>query len=250
MICPKCQFDQPEDRAECLRCGIVFEKYRAAQSRAAAEPTAGAALVAEAPPSAEGEGWVRGLLLAVEPSVNPLYFAGRMIAYAILLSWGWQFIVTPMETNYVGESFMHLINTPFHEAGHLLFSPFGRFLQVLGGSLGQILMPLICAGAFLFKNRDAFGASVALWWTAQNFMDVAPYINDARALELILLGGVTGKDVEDYHDWEQILGWMGWLEYDHTIAHASYNLGIVLMLLAFSWGGYVLYLQWKRLESW
>jgi hypothetical protein len=120
---------------------------------------------------------------------------------------------------------------------------------VLGGSLGQILMPAICLGAFLIKNRDAFGASVALWWVAENFMDLAPYINDARALDLPLLGGVTGKDVEDYHDWEYLLRNLGWLDYDHTLAHASYNLGILLMLLAFAWGGYVLYLQWKRKES-
>lgn len=250
MICPKCRFDQPDGRAECLKCGIIFEKYLAAQSRSASVPPAVAALAPEGAPPAAGERWLKALLLGLESTVNPLYFAGRVFLYVALVSWGWKFIVTPMDTNYVGESFMHLINTPFHEAGHILFSPFGRFLQVLGGSLGQILMPLICAGAFLLKNRDAFGASVGLWWTAQNLMDVAPYINDARALELILLGGVTGKEAEDYHDWEQILGMLGWLEYDHHLAQASYNLGIVLMLLALAWGGSVLYLQWKRLEPW
>jgi hypothetical protein len=32
-----------------------------------------------------------------------------------------------------------VINLPFHEAGHILFSPFGDFLMTLGGSLTQVL---------------------------------------------------------------------------------------------------------------
>ncbi|WP_447986537.1 hypothetical protein [Nitrospira sp. Nam74] len=162
---------------------------------------------------------------------------------------GSKFLSTPMESNYVGQSFMHLINLPFHEAGHVIFSPMGRFIQVLGGSLGQLLMPLICLGALLIQNRDAFGASVGLWWFAESLMDLAPYVNDARALDLVLLGGVTGKEVEDYHDWEQILSTLGWLQYDHTLAHVTYALGSILMILAFLWGGYVLYLQFPLLKS-
>jgi hypothetical protein len=163
--------------------------------------------------------------------------------------WGLKFLSTPMETNYVGESFMHMINLPFHEAGHLIFSPVGRFMQVLGGSLGQLLMPLICLSALLIQNRDAFGAAVGLWWFAESLMDLAPYINDARALDLVLLGGVTGKEVEDYHDWEHILRTLGWLQYDHVLAHAAHVLGSLLMILAFIWGGYMLLLQFKSLQS-
>ena len=155
----------------------------------------------------------------------------------------------PLESDDLTGSFMHLINLPFHEAGHLLFSPFGRFMQVLGGTLGQLLIPLICTGALLLQNRDAFGASIGLWWVGQNFVDMAPYINDARALDLVLLGGVTGKDVEDYHDWENILGTLGWLHHDHRIALTSYNLGRGLMLLAFIWAAYVLYLQFRHRKT-
>jgi len=152
-----------------------------------------------------------------------------------------------METNYVGAHFMHLINLPFHEAGHLVFSPFGRFMTVLGGSLGQLLMPLICAGAFLFYNQNAFGASVSLWWFAESLMDLAPYINDARNLQLTLLGGVTGQEVEG-HDWKYLLTNLGWLKYDHTLAHAAYNIGILIMALTFLWGAYLLYRQFQNLD--
>src|SRR5207302_8424396 len=112
--------------------------------------------------------------------VDPVVVAGRVRMDGLLISWGLTFIATPTEPNYVGGHFMHLINLPFHEAGHLIFAPFGRFMTVLGGSLGQLLMPLICLGAFLFYNNNAFGAAVALWWFAESLMDLAPYINDAR----------------------------------------------------------------------
>jgi hypothetical protein len=117
---------------------------------------------------------------------------------------------------------------------------------VLGGTLGHILMPLICVATFLLKTRDSFAASVALWWTAENFMDIAPYINDARALELMLLGGVTGQEVEG-HDWEYLLGSLGWLRYDHVLAHLAQWFGITLMVLALLWGGVLLVRQYRNL---
>ena len=186
-------------------------------------------------------------LFPAEERVNLFFFAGRVLVYVLLVFWGVKFIVTPMETNYVGAHFMHLINLPFHEAGHLVFSPLGRFMTVLGGSLGQLLMPLICAGAFLFYNQNPFGASVALWWFAESLMDLAPYINDARDLQLTLLGGVTGQEVEG-HDWEYLLANLGWWQYDHTLAHAAYSIGIYFMLLAFLWGALLLYRQYQSLD--
>jgi hypothetical protein len=35
MQCPKCQFDHPLQTTECLKCGIVFSRYLAAQEAAA-----------------------------------------------------------------------------------------------------------------------------------------------------------------------------------------------------------------------
>jgi hypothetical protein len=187
-------------------------------------------------------------LFTVEESVNPFYFAGRALVWLGLAVWGWQFIRTPVKSDYWQESFMHGINLPFHEAGHLIFSPFGEFMTVLGGSLFQVLMPLICAGTFLLKNRDPFGTSVGVWWAAQSLMDVSPYINDARDLEMVLLGGVTGRDVEDYHDWERILRWLNLLPYDHRIAAWAKGLGSAAMILALVWGAYVLRQQYRNLD--
>jgi hypothetical protein len=192
---------------------------------------------------------IKDFVLPPEEDVNHIIFAGRVLVFIGLVVWGYRFITHTWQTTYVMESFMHHINLPFHEAGHIIFSPFGRFMHVLGGSLGQLLMPLICLGAFLYPNRNPFAASVALWWFAQSLMDLAPYIGDARAGELPLLGGVTGSEVEDYHDWEVLLKMRGWLLYDHKIADWSYTAGRWLMMLAFLWGGYVLWRQYKNLSK-
>ncbi|HEV8243418.1 MAG TPA: hypothetical protein VGQ07_05455, partial [Nitrospirales bacterium] len=142
---------------------------------------------------------VKEFLLPQPKDVNHILFAGRVLVFIGLVVWGYRFITNSWQTPYVMESFMHNINLPFHEAGHIVFRPFGRFMSVLGGSLGQLLMPLICLGVFLYPNRNAFAASVTLWWFAESLMDLAPYIGDARAGVLPLLGGVTGSEVEDYH---------------------------------------------------
>jgi hypothetical protein len=187
------------------------------------------------------------LLFRVDEEVNVFYFAGRVLVLVVLLFYLVRYLFTSLDMAYKVMPFMHLINLPFHEAGHIIFSPFGRFIMFLGGTLGQLLIPLICTVALLLSSGQNFGAAVCLWWFGQNFLDVAPYINDARALNLILLGGVTGKET-DGHDWENILRTLGWLKYDHLLAKLAYAAGAVLMILALAWGGYLLYRQFKNLD--
>lgn len=195
------------------------------------------------------EGIFRDMFLGVKSPVNPIFFIGRLILFAIILVWGVRFIISPLESNLVGRSFLHLINLPFHEAGHIIFSFFGRFIMVLGGSLMQLLIPFLYVLTFLLFKGDPYGSAVCTWWLGESFMDLAPYINDARALKLILLGGVTGREVADYHDWEYLLRTLGWLEYDHVLANMSHLFGILLMLTAYVWGGMLLYKQFRNLEK-
>jgi hypothetical protein len=189
--------------------------------------------------------YFRAIFLQVPDRVDWVSWGGRALVLAVLIIWGLTFMFHSVSSNYVGQSFLHNVNLPFHEAGHIIFSLFGRFMQVAGGTLGQLLMPLIVMFAFLWKNRDAFGASVGLWWLGESLMDTAPYINDARDLNLVLLGGVTGKDVDDYHDWQYLLGELRLLPADHALAQGAHWLGIGLMVTAFVWGGYMLYRQYQ-----
>lgn len=128
----------------------------------------------------------------------------------------------------LGGSFIHLIDLVFHEAGHIIFAPFGSFMMSLGGSLFQVMVPLLCAGALRFQQDDVFGASVCVWWAGENLLDLAPYIDDARSLQLMLLGG-PAAEVEG-HDWEAILMALGWLHLDHAIAKGVWYCGAALML--------------------
>lgn len=180
----------------------------------------------------------RELAFGPEPAASPLTIAGRSVLLVALALWSLSFFSAAMDGDRLSASFMHLIHLPFHEGGHILFMPFGSFLMSLGGSLTQVLVPLVCAGVFLVR-RDRFGAAVALWWTGQSLMDIAPYIADARALRLMLLGGHTGAEVEG-HDWEAVLGALGWLRYDVALGRAANALGVLLMLAALAWGAHVL----------
>jgi hypothetical protein len=86
--------------------------------------------------------------------------AGRVVLLLLLARWTWLFFLWPMREDVIGASFLHLINLPFHEAGHILFSPFGEFMTTLGGSLTQVLVPIVCGIAFLTTHWNPFAAAV------------------------------------------------------------------------------------------
>ncbi|MDM8547321.1 hypothetical protein QUF61_12560 [Candidatus Venteria ishoeyi] len=253
--CPACgavrdsDDDSPKDR--CPACGIVFKQWlksrlqeeQRRQERKIRFRKLPNAVISKSPSRLVS---LLETLFYVKPQPDRLIWSGQLLLYVLFLIWGWQFLNMPMTSNQVGNSFMHNINLVFHEAGHVIFMLLGDFMHVLGGSLGQLIMPLIILFALLIKNHDTFGASIALWWLGQSLMDLAPYINDARAGQLMLLGGVTGMDAPDYHDWHNLLERLGWLAYDHGIARFVDSMGVILMLLAFLWGALILYLEYKR----
>jgi len=197
----------------------VFAKY--AQRAAEQDPPLAAPPPVQEPSPAMGD---------------PLRSLTRIVRGALLvglLIWTWQFARVPMGVA-ASESVLHLPNLVFHEAGHVLFTPFGRFLTVLGGSLFQFALPLALAIAFL-TQRNPFGAAVCTWWAGQNLLDVAPYIADARALKLVLLGGRTGAEVQG-HDWEYLLATLGWMRFDRAIGLGAHRLGLLMMIGALAWG--------------
>lgn len=92
---------------------------------------------------------------------------------------------------------LHLTVILFHEAGHVVFAPFGETMRVAGGTLMQWLIPLACAIA-LFRRGDRFGAAIALAWMGLSVIDAAVYAYDAADPVLPLIGGGTGAD--SFHD--------------------------------------------------
>lgn len=95
------------------------------------------------------------------------------------------------------------INLAIHETGHYVFMPFGEMMMFLGGSLFQVLVPLVFVWYFLFgklEHRDTHASMVCLWWASVNVLSVSIYVADARARQLMLISGATGEDDPDGHD--------------------------------------------------
>jgi hypothetical protein len=120
------------------------------------------------------------------------------------------------------------VDLAIHETGHLVFGPFGEFIGFAGGTLFQLIMPLLFVGYF-WRRDDRHAASVALWWVGQNCGHIATYVADARAQELPLVGG--GE-----HDWAYLLGRLGLLAHDQGIAGTIRTVGFLLVVASSTYG--------------
>jgi len=118
------------------------------------------------------------------------------------------------------------IDLVIHEAGHVFFSLFGKFICTLGGTLMQIIIPSIIAG-FFFRNNYRTGVQVGLLWLGQNFINISVYAADARAQKLPLLGGDRV-----YHDWNYLLDSLGLLNFDTEIGYIFFGTAILIFAVA------------------
>jgi hypothetical protein len=120
----------------------------------------------------------------------------------------------------------------FHEAGHVLFMPFGEFTMVLGGSLFELMLPAFIVTYFVVK-RDAFAACFSSLYLAAAFGDVGRYIADARAGDLPLISGDRSS-----HDWTFLLIEMKQLDNDIAIGGIVSGLGWMIFWGALALGVY------------
>ena len=151
-----------------------------------------------------------------------------------LLVWfGYMLVRSLLDPAY--SSLFVALNLAIHEIGHILWSPFGQFLEILGGSLTQCLAPLVSMGFFL-RQRDYFAAAFCFGWLGLNLFEVALYVGDARAMGLSL---VTPGGGDAIHDWNWILGRLGLLQMDRMFAWWLRAGGAVCMLAFLGIGGYM-----------
>jgi hypothetical protein len=245
--CPKCHYQRRAIDAQvnsdiCPACGIVYAKWIARHQTPEATSVINT-INEDDVEDEEPRETLREFISYVPENIDPIVFWGRAITLAAFALWSFYFISAGVDWEKIGSSFLHNANLAFHEFGHIFFSPFGHFMMILGGSLFQVLMPLGLMLVFMIKQRDNFAASIMLWWSGQNFIDVSPYIDDAQYRALPLVGGGG----EESHDWGNLLTMMNALEKTHTVAQASFNIGSVLIILALCWGFYLLRLQKKNL---
>lgn len=241
MICPKCgQFQ--EKAIACNSCGVIVAKVK--KTSVASSSTVGADTPVYIYDSFASKVKQRLFHVSEKEDYVSVFFRGLVLLGMMYLSF--RLMTSSIASNYAGEIFLHSINLPFHEAGHVVFRPFGSFMTSLGGTLGQFIIPALCFYALLVKNANPFGAAVCFWWFAENFLDIAPYINDARAGDLPLIGGNYGHSSPyGFHDWEYLLTEIGLIQHDQTIASFSYFIGSVLMVVALIWAGLLLFEQYK-----
>lgn len=247
-ICPKCRYqrqaiDQTIHADICPNCGIVYSKFIAKQTQAdlpqATEPDA--QIKIESTPTRRQQ--LAAAFFYVPERVDEGAFWARVACLIAFVVWGGYFITAGVNWEKIGSSFMHNINLPFHEFGHIFFMPFGDFMMILGGSLFQVLLPLALMCVFVFKQRDTFAGSIMLWWCGQSFIDVSPYIADAEYRALPLIGGGG----EESHDWGNLLTMMNALDSTQAIANCSFGIGALLIIAALLWGGLILKTQQKNL---
>jgi hypothetical protein len=138
------------------------------------------------------------------------------------------------------------IDLGIHEAGHLLFSSMGRFLEIAGGTILQLLVPTAVGVVFL-RRHDWFAACFAAAWLGVNLVEVSVYMADARAqvLPLVTVGG--GDAI---HDWHYLLGRMKLLRHDQSLAALVRGLGYLIHGAAVVAGGWAIFrLAAPRTES-
>jgi hypothetical protein len=252
--CPKCgHAPLPADQAlpaACGGCGLVLGKFGAAML--ARRKT----VVAPADPPNEAEAFQaeRGLigqwLLHVPAKVSKLNWQARIATLAVFIIWTlWIWRDANIPAGESGSTFLHIVLTPFHEAGHYaIFRWFGPFIMTLGGTLGQHLMPAVLSGALLIQRRDPFGAALFFWLLGYSVMDMAVYMYDASDPKLMLLDGKTGVE-SDGHDWQNLFGDLNLLRRAAGIGVFFGWVGRVLMLAGLIWAAWVLMLQRARLSD-
>lgn len=244
--CPKCAYQRLPTDAHvhagiCPCCGIAYQKYLERQR----EPQPGAAAPIEYEEVAPPFDVVKARLLELPLQVDGIALGGRAFAWCAFALWTIWFTAHGVDWEVIGGSFLHSIILPFHEFGHILFMPFGRFMAILGGSLFQVLMPLGLMAAFIIHQRDTFGASATLWWCGQSLVDLSPYIKDAPLRALPLVGGGG----EDGHDWGNLLTMTGMLDHAQGLARLCFVAGVIVMLAALAWGVLLLRLQYAKMQA-
>lgn len=116
------------------------------------------------------------------------------------------------------------VDLAFHEFGHLAFGLLGEFVQFLGGTLLQLSIPAGIA-VYFYRREERYSFAITLFWVAQNLFNIAVYVADAREQVLPLVGG-------GIHDWNYLLGRIGLLEFDDSMAMLLRLLGWALMLFS------------------
>ena len=159
-------------------------------------------------------------------------------ARALLLLWfAWMAWHHAADDQY--QSLFGMLNLGIHELGHMVFRPGGEFLHMAGGTILQLLVPMVSVFMFL-RQRDYFALSLSGAWLSTNLYGIATYMADARVRTLRLVtpfGGRAG------HDWYHIFVRMGVLSHDTQIAAGVRAAAFIIIWSSIAAGAWMCYLM-------
>jgi hypothetical protein len=143
--------------------------------------------------------------------------------YAMFLVYAWQ--------AHGGFLMVDNANLIVHEGGHGLFGWFGETLGLWGGTILELLVPMLLAASFAYK-RQTTATAFCLFIFFENFLYIATYMSDARsqALPLVSLGGD-----EPINDWFLMLGQIGLLEHEQVLSRLVRYAGWIGMIATVGW---------------
>lgn len=118
--------------------------------------------------------------------------------------------------------FIDYVNLAFHEAGHIFFTPLGRTMHFLGGTIFQFVFPVAVAVHFWRKERRV-EALIGVFWFAESMMYMAWYMADANTRVIPLAGG-------GIHDWHWLFSRWGMLASAESIAGFFHVLASLILI--------------------
>jgi hypothetical protein len=159
------------------------------------------------------------------------------VSQRALIGWGicYALFLLYAAANTTGFLFIDFANLMIHEGGHAVFGWAGYYTQILGGTLGELLVPLLCALVFIRRGETA-AVAFSAFWGFENLLYIATYMGDARRAALPLVGS-------DESDWAILFSHWGVLHLDRTIAAWTRAFGWIGMLAAIGW------LVWMHVRS-
>lgn len=126
--------------------------------------------------------------------------------------------------NFLVRNFLLIV----HEAGHTFFGLLGnRTLTILGGSLNEILFPMILIG-FCLINKYIKGMQASLYLLGSAWISVAFYAADGAQRQLPLIADLGAAS----HDWGNLMRHWNMVEHAGTFGVSFALLGALCYLAA------------------
>lgn len=184
--------------------------------------------------------------MSVRPKADPFRHGSRILSYSICLIAVAMFVFLVHLWEYSGEGVPYVYSILYravlsaHEFGYIVLSPFGINVNLIGGSLLQIVVPAF-AVYFFSKHRLFLFSSFSLFFVGDNILNIAHHvanvqINAATLPEPIhiapLLELINNRSSLTEYDWHALFATMNVFNYTNTISMYLYIIGWEIIFLA------------------